>query len=266
VSGDALTTQPHLGCNSPAVVFSEILDELRNDIVYAPRSLQKRIGPSGLGDPCPRGLIGEMFNLHKPPEPPNLRAWVGTSIHQQLERIIARSPLQLAGDEPRYLLERKVNVGSIGGVDITGSVDCFDVLSGTVIDYKSKSHTRLQEHRRHGPGQVYRVQGHCYGLGMRNLGYHVNQVMFIYLPRDGLFADITYHAETFDPQIAFDALARANSLHALATLLGPQVAMDQYPRCDGEFCRHCRRSNRGAADLAGLMSPPVPTGNTQEKS
>jgi hypothetical protein len=187
-------------------------------------------------------------------------------MHAQMERIIGSSPCQYAAGGPRYLLEHKVSVGTIGGVEITGSVDCFDVLSGTVIDYKSKSHTRLQEHRRHGPGQVYRVQGQLYGLGMHNAGFTVNQVMFMYIPRDGLFADITYQAETFDPQIGLDALTRANQLHSLATLLGPQVAMDQYPRCDGEFCRHCRRSNRGAADLAGLMSTPVTTGNTQEKS
>jgi hypothetical protein len=157
-------------------------------------------------------------------------------MHAGLEQVVraANDPT-----EPRYLLERKVTVGAIGGEDISGSVDCFDVLSGTVVDYKSKSKTRLLDHRRHGPGPTYRVQAHSYGLGIQALGYHVNQVMFLFLPRDGEFADIFHWAEPFDPQIGLDALTRANQLHALGVLLTPQGAIDALPHCDGEFCRIC---------------------------
>lgn len=239
MSGDALTLDRNAECNSPQVVFEEIVGELRESIVNHPRSLQRRIGPSEIGNPCPRGLIAALFDLPKLPEPPNLRAWVGTQMHAGMEGIMADSFMQHAADSPRYLLEHKVTVGEIAGEPLTGSVDCFDVLSGTVVDYKSKSKTRLLDHRRHGPGLTYRVQAHSYGLGMFNAGYDVNQVMFLFLPRDGEFSDIFYWAEPFDPQIALDALTRANQLHALGVLLTPQGALDALPHCDGEFCRTC---------------------------
>jgi hypothetical protein len=254
VNGDSLTLQPEAECNSPQVVFEELIDLLRYSIENHPRTLQERIGPSEIGDPCPRSLIAAMFNLPERPEPPNLRAWVGTQMHAGLEQIVraANDP-----DEPRYLLEHNVTVGTIGGVKITGSIDCFDVLSGTVVDYKSKSKTRLLDHRRHGPGPTYRVQAHLYGLGMTLAGYHVNQVMFLFLPRDGEFADIFHWAEPFDPQTGLDALTRANQLHALATLLGPRAAMNAYPLCDGEFCRHCK--TRDLTGLVGLIAPAAQT-------
>jgi len=239
INQDALTLDAGAECNWPQVVFEEITDELRMAIESAPRTLQRRIGPSSIGDPCARSLIADMFNLPCPSEPPNLRAWVGTQIHAGMEAIINNSPAQLTTSGNRYLLEHRVTVGEIGGETITGSVDCFDALSGTVVDYKSKSKTRMLDHRRHGPGQQYRVQAQLYGLGIANAGYHVNRVMFLYIPRDGEFADIFHWAEPFDPQIGLDALERANQLHALATLLGPQGAIDQLPHCDGEFCRTC---------------------------
>ena len=65
----------------------------------------------------------------------------------------------------RYLLEQTVSVGTIGGVEITGKCDCFDTLSGTVVDHKSKSRTRMIEARRHGADPVNRVQAHLYGYG-----------------------------------------------------------------------------------------------------
>lgn len=243
-TGDALTRQPNVEANSPQVVFEEIIEEVRWAIDHQPRTLQERIGPSEIGEPCDRALIARMFGLPQPEEPPNFRAWVGTCMHEGFDRVMAGSPLQNLAEGPRYLLESKVTVGTIGGVEITGHCDLFDTLSGTVVDHKSKSYTRMLDHRRHGPGVKYKVQAQLYGLGWVRAGYHVNTVMNVYYPRDGELSDTFYWAEPYDERVALDALDRANRLHALGTVLGPALAMEQFPHCTEEFCRVCGNYRR----------------------
>jgi hypothetical protein len=237
---DALTLDRTAGSNSPDVVFEELMEQITWAVKHQPRDLQERIGPSEIGEPCDRALIAKLMNLPEPEEPPNWRAWVGTQMHAGMERIFADAPGQDAPAGPRYLLETQVSVGHIGGVEITGHCDLFDTLTGTSVDWKSKSMTRMLDHKRHGAGPVYRAQGHLYGLGWVRKGYHVNNVMNIYLRRDGELHDTFFWAEPFDEAIAIAALRRANELHALATLLGAQAAMDLYPHCTYEFCRTCR--------------------------
>jgi len=226
-------------CDTPEVVFSELMEELNAAMVYAPRSLQKRIGPSEIGEPCTRALINKLMGTPEPERGPIFKAWVGTAMHAELERIFRASPLQLGADGPRYLLEQRVTIGQIGGVDITGSCDLFDTGSHTAVDWKSKGKTTMRNHKRHGPGQKYIVQLHCYGLGMVNAGHQVNTVMDIFMPRDGEFRDIFYHAEPFNPQIAIDALDRCNKLLTLAQTVGTATAVAMYPQCDDEFCDWC---------------------------
>lgn len=242
--GDEYTSQADLPANQPEVVFDEIIEQIRWAIEHQPRSLQERIGPSEIGEPCPRALIAKLMGLPEPDELPNFRAWVGVCMHTGFERILADCMLQHAGQTPRYLLEQEVSVGTIGGVEITGHCDCFDTWSGTVVDHKSKSRTRMTDHRRHGPGPGYRVQAHLYGYGWARRGYWVNNVMNIYYPRDGELHDVFYWAEPYDESIAIAAMERANQLYELATLLGADVAMQQFPPCDGEFCRVCGNYRR----------------------
>ena len=68
------------------MVFDEIIDQVRWAIENQPRTLQTRIGPSEIGEPCPRALIARLFGIPEPgpPEPPNCRAWVGTCMHSGL--------------------------------------------------------------------------------------------------------------------------------------------------------------------------------------
>jgi hypothetical protein len=124
------------------------------------------------------------------------------------------------------------------------SPDSLFLTRSLTPTHNSKSRTRMTDHRRHGAGPVYRSQAHLYGYGWARQGYHVNTVMNIYYPRDGELADAFYWAEPYNESIAVAALTRANRLHALGTLLGADLAMEQFPLCTGEFCRFCGRFRR----------------------
>lgn len=226
-------------CDQPDVVFEELVEEIRHAITNHPRTLQKRIGPSEIGEPCSRALIAKLMGEPEPEEPPNWRATVGTAIHGWLEETFGRSVLQGGQDGPRFLLEKRVTVGTIGGARITGSCDLFDVPTGCVWDWKTKSKTQMSKHKRHGPGEKYRVQFHLYGYGMAAAGHRVTSVGMVCLPRDGEFSDIFHWAEPYDPQVAVNAIARANQLHTLASTFGVQAAQQMYPACDEPYCRTC---------------------------
>lgn len=238
----ALSTFPP--ATDPRVVFEELMEEIRYNLSNRPRDLQKQLGPSEIGEECDRALIAKLFQLPEPKETVNWRAWVGSCMHNGLETILAESFMnRLAA--PRFLLESRVDVGQIGPPShplsfmLSGSCDVFDILTGGVWDWKSKSATRLKEHRRHGMGQKYRVQFHSYGLGMENAGHKVNYVGGIFMLRDGELSDSFALFEPYDRNIALAALERANRLFGLGVMFGPEVAMGLFPPCTTEFCRRC---------------------------
>jgi len=92
--------------------------------------------------------------------------------------------------------------------------------------------------------------------------------MFVFVLRDGEFSDSFYWAEPYDEQIAVQALARANSLHALATAFGVTAAQALFtpcredpaiPKWESEYCKVCPPEARQPSTLAGLIAPPTPT-------
>lgn len=227
-----ISDQPHVGAE-------EILDQVRWTILEHPRSQQRRIGPSEIGHPCPRFLIHKIAQHEEPRFTLPWRATVGTALHTWLEDAMKAAP-QYPG-RPRYLTERKVIVGSIGGQIITGSCDLFDVETGCVWDWKTTNKTHMTEYRRHGVGQKYRAQRHLYGRGWELLGHKVVAVGNIFLMREGELRDTFVDYEAYDRQIALDALERCNQLAALIAGFGVDTALAMYPTlCDDEWCGYCR--------------------------
>jgi hypothetical protein len=171
--------------------------------------MQKVIGPSEVGDPCNRALIARLTNTPQKPEKPNWKAEVGTAIHADLDPMFA---------DPDFITEKDVMVGHIGGVPIVGRCDLFHIPSGTVIDWKSKGKTTMNNHKRFGPGERYMTQ---------------------FLPRDGELYDGHFWCAPFEPLVGLLALLRAEGLLGQAQRMGAQQAMAQYPPCDDEWCRTC---------------------------
>lgn len=227
----------------PTVISRELLWIIGDSISNAPRSLQRVIGPSEIGMPCPRRLMHKLAQDEPPTSGPvPWLAEIGNAVHSSLAGTFTRCAVNAAVEQPRFLVEQRVSVGSIGGVEITGSADLFDIDAGMVIDWKIVGPTRLAMYRRKGPGQQYRTQVHLYGRGMANAGHHVRYVMIAFLPRNEVLAKAYFWAEPYDESVALAGLSRADGFHKLISQVGLDNALSMYPPCEDTWCPWCSRS------------------------
>lgn len=202
----------------------------------APRSMQTRIGPSGVGDPCFRCLAAKLVGE------PGSGEWtpaIGTAVHAWLEKVFARDN-QVADDKKtpgRWLLEQTVTVGEVEGVGpITGSADVYDLWTDTVIDWKVVGPSTLTR-AKNGPTEIYRNQLHLYGAGFYNLGYHPAHVAICYLPRAGGVPakKAVWWTEPWDKSVAHAALARAGHVMKAVEAMGLEHILDTVPPTKGCF-------------------------------
>lgn len=217
------TATPSPVDSRPTLLLEELLHVIRGAIADQPRSRQTRIGPSELGHPCDRWLSHKLRGTSEVND--RLAPWlptVGTAIHAWLEDVFTADIVApvAAGQEPRWLLEQRVSVGTIAGQDITGSCDLYDTATATVVDWKTCGKTRLDKYRRHGPDADYRVQAHAYGRGWQRKGYDVKTVAICFLPRNAELTDTVWWSQPYDEQVAVTALARAEAITMANAALG----------------------------------------------
>lgn len=266
--------------DQPETVFAELADLIRQAELSRDRSVQTAIGPSGIGVECTRWLL---HMLNEDPEPAgdmpgglvNHWAWVGTAIHDRLERDVQRSR-ETAG---RFLTEITVTVGQIGGRPVKGHVDLADVFAKGVVDWKGcgKSSTQKMQSairksggvetyakvgdftirgwRSGSPGQKYRVQLQSYGLGiMLTLGWAPAWVMNFFIPRNSTRQDafrsgeVWFWTEPFNAQVALDALDRCNTLADLIRGVGIDAALAMFAteQCTESHCPWCPKVRQSA--------------------
>lgn len=210
-------------------------------MAYHPRSLQKRIGPSQLGTECTRCLAHWLAGDEERTELAWL-PWIGTAAHERLELLMTENNnVRLTlGMEWRWITEATVTVGTVGGVEITGSTDLFDPATGTVLDYKCTGTTTLRKAKAHGPSQQYRTQAALYSLGWMAQGYDVKKNVIWFLPRNAISLRDGYWWESIpDLSAAREALDRANALHDAIQQLGAQPVVDAQPEHTDDFS--CKR-------------------------
>jgi len=221
----------------------------------APRSLQVRIGPSELGIECDRCLA------HKLAGTPEKRdaAWlpfIGTAVHAELESIFLRQEYTRAdlGLPTRWLPEHRVTVGTVGGVEITGSTDLFDSETGTVMDWKVVGATTIKKAKAHGASLVYSRQAQLYAKGWADDGYQVNTTMILFLPRNSVsLADAYIWSAPYDRSIAEGVLARADGIAKDIALAGLQNVLDNLDPHTGEGFSCARMPD---------YTRPIPTSST----
>lgn len=252
----------HPTCGSvpadPDTVVMGIFDTVRDAIVNQPRSLQKRIGPSEIGHPCQR-RIGHKLAGTPEVNGDSVRgvAWkpfVGTSVHEQMANIMAKAEVarwSTTEDDvsPRWHVEERVTVGTIGGVAISGSTDLFDGHHGIVFDWKFTSKNQIKNYYKpHGPGDQYRIQAHLYGLGWKNAGHDVRHVAILFLTREGEYTDRYVWHEPFDERVAIDALKRLEEIQTGIDSLGADFMIPLLPTTEA-WCGNCPFFKVGATDL-----------------
>lgn len=227
----------------------QLFDGIHESMLGHSRSQQKLIGPSEIGVPCDRALLYKLAQHPEPPRAPGWKPQVGTYAHAGMETVFGTPDRTRAG----WLCEERLLVGRIGRDDIYGSCDLFHA-GGLVNDWKFVGSKKLKKVKadRH-PGDQYRAQAHLYGKGWEDDGYPVHVVMITFLPRDGELGDGYVWWETYNRQIAEDALDRANTRLRLLQTVGLEQAVALFPFCDDFWCQWCKADN-SVASAAGMFS------------
>jgi hypothetical protein len=234
---------------SPDLVGAEYLDVVKNAIRNHPRSLQKAIGPSEVSHPCARRIgykLGGAPEINHAADDVPWLPTIGTSVHLWLEDAFTQA--NSGHDHARWLVELRVAIGTIRGVEITGSMDLYDRVTATIIDHKVVGPTTLKKYRASGPGQQYRGQIHAYGRGATRRGLPVDRVMIAFLPRNGELRDAFLWHEPYDEQVALDALQRAEGIALAVESLG-DAAYAQLPTADA-WCQRCPFYRANSTDPA----------------
>lgn len=219
-------------------------------ITEHPRTLQRQIGPSEIGDPCSRRIGYKLLGHAERDQKPNWKATVGTGTHLWLESAFDADNLKVAVDgQERWLIETRVSVGVVEGIgEITGSCDLYDRWTASVIDHKTVGPTQLRKYKSHGPGQQYRTQANLYGYGWRRQGQPVDHVMIAFLPRNGDLDEAYLWHEPYDEQVAIAALQRLSGIALATSKLGTQ-ALTHLPTVEA-YCAQCPFYRPGSTDVA----------------
>lgn len=243
--------------------WATIREEILAHMMMNPRGLQKTIGPSELGTTCLHCLARKLTGLAKPEGDTAWLPFIGTAVHARFEHMFQ--------DSDRYLPEYKVTVSTLQGTGtdptatqtITGSIDLYDTRTGATIDWKIVGDSTLDDVRRHGPSQQYRIQASLYGLGLlRSTKYEVKRSCIYFLPRNKTDMDMGYAYETqFDAYPGLWALNRAQTILSLYNDIKLRYGHDTadlwanaLPR-DPQHCFKCRKAitNPAATDLPSLI-------------
>ena len=180
------------------------------------RDKQKNIGPSEIGG-CPI-CVGEKLALKLPDLYPDLyeedsfglASWIGTGVHGHLEETV---------DIPGAIKEQKNFIYHLEGYgDIKGSTDFF--LEPHLKDWKvigkyslDKMKMAWKTEPNKIPTQTYRVQQMLYGKGWADLGYKVETVGLVVIPKlSNDPDDIRFYTERYNPEIATRALDRLEKI------------------------------------------------------
>jgi hypothetical protein len=170
------------------------------------RNRQRSLGPSAAGDCKRRAWLG-MKGVAIVQETDGIAAWMGSAIHTS----IAEGLRLLDPFEDRFLIEQKWTTPQV-----SGSVDCYDIEHGRVMDWKTskkaslgwltKSPPTLGAGAYKWPSTQNWWQVHLYGWMLKQNGYDVKEVCLVGIAKDGNRDHIRTSIQEYDSWIAENAL------------------------------------------------------------
>lgn len=208
----------------------EVIRMVRAYDANRPRSLQKYLGPSEIGTPCPRQLAMKLAGI--PEVNQTADPWfpiVGSAVHEWLARMAEwyNDVYLQRAHNPRFIVENRVQVkAKADGYDTSGSTDLYDVDNQRVVDWKIVGATTMRKVDPDDPdsvGQQYKVQGMTYGKGWRQSGYPVRSVLIAFLPRSNFLNKMKLVEMPYDESVADAAQARVAAIDALRGRLSPHL-------------------------------------------
>jgi hypothetical protein len=227
----------------------QLLEMILHAERQSPRSKQKQIGPSEMGEACDRRIAYRLagipeINVAFDPWP----ATVGTAIHAWLD---GAAQLWNTTRENVYLTEQEIpfEFGGIGHGDL--------YYDGCVIDWKSASKEVMRNVKKNGPPSKHVTQVHLYGYGYRRLGHKVDRVALAFVPRAGWIKDMFVWSEPYNEQVAQAAITRMYQVAARAVQLQVLQHPHRWEQLDAtpsDECGRCpwfnslRTAEEGASD------------------
>lgn len=207
-------------CN---ITHENMIDTLKDVVIQyernRPRSKQAQIGPSDAGNPCNRKLAYKLLGatgINTDTDP--WASVVGTSVHQYLDVMFQDSTDTNEHGEARWYPSLKIELPGY----MRGTIDLYDSVTKTVIDFKVVGSSSLKSVKLAGPSQQYITQGQLYATGLKLQGHEVEHVGIMFWSRSGMMRDAMYWTMPYDEQITEETLARIDNIKAV-TEMGKQA-------------------------------------------
>lgn len=178
--------------------LAEIIEIVEWHERNAPRSLQKTLGPSEVGHPCLRHLGYKFLDVPRCNTQFGrdvLPAALGSAMHARLEHHFLAENIRRGGE--RYLTELRVEPYP----GLTGSLDLYDKEKKLVRDWKILGDASFRKFKK-APSLTYRRQVQLYGRGMELLGYPVEIVSIVAIPKAGTLRGAHVYREPYNPAVA----------------------------------------------------------------
>ena len=220
-----------LGDDASALA-DRIKSVVNNRSANAPRSQQKRIGLSEVGEVCVRKTSYKLLDWEK--TNPSTDPWAsisGTAIHAWLADAFEEFP-------DLYLVEHPVRVTD----ELGGTADLFDIKNKMVIDHKCVGATAMKSRKKDGMTHQQRVQCNLYALGFENEGYEVEKIALAFYPLGGRLDGLHTIVEPFNRQLALDAIQRVQDAQVLLWQLDPEANPRNWqliPSTPSNSCSYC---------------------------
>lgn len=169
-----------LNGNSPwaSRYASELRQVVHEHARNSARNLQHHLGPSELGSPCDRQVVGKLAGV--PATNHVVDPWasvIGTAVHAWLADAFSADNSRHG---VRWVAEQRV----MPHPEHAGTADLYDAVEQAVIDHKILGETSMAKIRPPGnPPQRYVIQLLLYGKGYRILGLPVRRVALAAYPR-----------------------------------------------------------------------------------
>ena len=216
-----------------------IKDVVTNRSANSPRSKQKKVGLSEVGEVCIRKTCFKLLDWKTTNGATDPWASIsGTAIHSWLADAFGD---QYDGEENAlYLVEHAVKVTD----ELSGTCDLFDIQKKMVIDHKCVGATSMKSRKRDGMTYQQRIQINLYGLGIENefgIG-SVEKVALAFYPLGGRLDAMHTIVEDYNRQLALDAVQRFQDTQVLLWQLDPEANpknWDLIPKSASMNCGYC---------------------------
>jgi hypothetical protein len=227
---------------------------LKDYAARAPRSVQKHLGPSELGEECDRQVVMKMARLTSTNHVSDPWASVmGTAGHAYVEGMYQWDNIRRVelGGNMRWIPEQRVTPDPDPFTRLAtaqshpGTADLYDVQYLALVDHKFLGDSSRDKLKKSGPKRVYYVQLLLYRRGYQYLGLPVTRVVLLAWPRTKSSLDELYvwdHTPTeADEQLVDEVLLRTQARQQVAEMVkaGDVNIMDVPVTPSDDSCHYC---------------------------